>query len=264
MIPKIPIGRYVKMDSILHNFSPAMKLFSFFMLISGILFLKVPIQYGIFFIFLLIIMILSKISLVIYLKSLRPILFLLIITFVLDIFFSDGKIVLFKYSFIVIYQEALEQALRLFLRLVYIILISSVLTLTTSPIELTDGIEIILKPLSRFKLPVHEFALMLTISLRFIPTLFDEVDKIIKAQMARGMDFESKNLFEKVKAFIPILIPLFINSFRRADELAQAMEVRCYKGGEGRTKYRIHKTSAFDVFLFLIFVSFAIGVAFIK
>ncbi|MCK5684752.1 energy-coupling factor transporter transmembrane protein EcfT [bacterium] len=262
MIPKIPIGRYVKVDSILHEFSPAMKLFSFFLLITGILFLKKPEQYGLFFVFMLIVMILSRISLLIYIKSLKPILFLIILTFVLNIFFTDGKIVLFKYSFIVIYQEALENAFRLFLRLVFIILISSVLTLTTSPVELTDGIEILLKPLKKLKFPVHEFALMLTISLRFIPTLFDEVDKIMKAQMARGMDFENKNFIEKIKAFIPILIPLFINSFRRADELAQAMEVRCYRGGEGRTKYRVHKTSAFDFFLLILFSSFPLFIAF--
>lgn len=261
MIPKIPIGRYVKVDSVLHRFAPPMKLFSFFLLITGILFLKKPVQYALFMIFMVNVMILSRISLMIYLKSLKPILFLIILTFVLNIFFTDGKTPLFKYSFIVIYQEALENAFRLFLRLVFIILISSVLTLTTSPVELTDGIEILMKPLKKLKFPVHEFALMLTISLRFIPTLFDEVDKIIKAQMARGMDFENKNFIEKTKAFVPILIPLFINSFRRADELAQAMEVRCYRGGEGRTKYRVHQTTSFDVFLFILFSAFPVFTA---
>jgi energy-coupling factor transport system permease protein len=256
MIPKIPIGRYIKTDSFLHTLAPHIKILSLFALIIGVLFLKTAEEYVIFSAYLLILIFLSKIRISFYIKALKPVLFLIVFTFILNILFTDGKTVLYKLWFITIYKEGLLSALQLMFRLIFIIVISSVLTLTTSPIEITDGLEILLKPFKLFKFPVHEFSLMLTISLRFIPTLFDEIDKIIKAQMARGVDFENKSFIEKLKAFIPIFIPLFFNSFRRAEELAQAMEVRCYRGGEGRTKYRHHPLHFIDYFFALLTFTF--------
>jgi energy-coupling factor transport system permease protein len=161
-----------------------------------------------------------------------------IITAILNLFLTPGDTLLFKWKFITIYKEGVRLAIFMVLRLVFLIIGTSLLTLTTSPIELTDGIEKLLNPLRKIGVPAHELAMMMTIALRFIPTLMDETDKIMKAQMARGADFESGNLIQRAKNLIPLLVPLFISSFRRADELAMAMEARCYRGGEGRTRMK--------------------------
>ena len=162
----------------------------------------------------------------------------MIIKAILNLFLTPGDTLLFKWKFITIYKEGVRLAIFMVLRLVFLIIGTSLLTLTTSPIELTDGIEKLLNPLRKIGVPAHELAMMMTIALRFIPTLMDETDKIMKAQMARGADFESGNLIQRAKNLIPLLVPLFISSFRRADELAMAMEARCYRGGEGRTRMK--------------------------
>jgi energy-coupling factor transport system permease protein len=151
---------------------------------------------------------------------------------------TGGEVLLFQWKFIRVYREGLILAAFMILRLTFLIIGTSLLTLTTSPIELTDGIEKLLNPFKKIGVPAHELAMMMTIALRFIPTLMDETDKIMKAQMARGADFESGNIFKRAKNLIPLLVPLFISSFRRADELAMAMEARCYRGGEGRTRMK--------------------------
>ena len=163
---------------------------------------------------------------------------ILILTFVLNLFFSNGTTPLIDWWIIHITREGLTQAVHYSLRLVFLVLGTSLMTLTTSPIALSDGIELLLSPLKRFHFPAHELAMMMSIALRFIPTLMEEADKIMKAQMARGADFETGNLFARAKAMIPLLVPLFVSAFRRAGELAMAMEARCYHGGENRTRLR--------------------------
>lgn len=166
---------------------------------------------------------------------------------------SGGEIV-YTWRFITIYEEGLKLALFMVIRLIFLIIGTSLLTLTTSPIELTDGIEKLLNPLKKIGVPAHELAMMMTIALRFIPTLMDETDKIMKAQMARGADFESGNILQRAKSLIPLLVPLFISSFRRADELSMAMEARCYRGGEGRTRMKQLKLTSKDFIASLIIV----------
>jgi energy-coupling factor transport system permease protein len=189
-------------------------------------------------------------------SSLKPMKWLLVFMFVLNLFATPGSTILFQWKFIRLTQEALAQAVYITLRLVLLVAGTSILTLTTSPIALTDGLEKLMSPLRKLHFPAHELAMMMTIALRFIPTLLEETDRIQKAQMARGADFESGNLFQRAKSMIPILVPLFVSAFRRADELAMAMESRCYHGGEGRTRMRELHFHAGDLIatLLLLFV----------
>ena len=179
-------------------------------------------------------------------KGLRPLLFIIILTFILNIFFTSGETVLFRLGFLVLTKEGLLQGVFMALRLMFLVSGTSLLTLTTSPIALTDGIESLLNPLKVIKFPAHELAMMMTIALRFIPTLLEETDKIMKAQMARGADFESGNILQRAKALVPLLVPLFISAFRRADELAMAMEARCYRGGDNRTRMKVLRVDRRD------------------
>lgn len=184
------------------------------------------------------------------LKGLKPLRWILLITFVINIFFLPGE-PLFKLGFLTISKEGLKTACLMAIRLMFLVLGTSLLTYTTSPIELTDGIEALLKPMKKIGVPSHEIAMMMTIALRFIPTLIEETDKIMKAQMARGADFESGNILKRSKNLVPLLVPLFVNSFRRADELATAMEARCYRGGVGRTKMKVLVLEKYDYAIFL-------------
>jgi len=179
-------------------------------------------------------------------NGLKPVLILVIFTFFLQIFFNKEGNVIFSLGFINIYDEGLRLGIFISLRFALLVFVTSLLTLTTTPITLTDGIESLLNPLKKVRFPVHELALMMSISLRFIPTLMDETDKIMKAQMARGVDFTGGPFKERIKAVIPLLIPLFVSAFKRAEELATAMEARGYRGGEGRTKYRLLKWEVRD------------------
>jgi energy-coupling factor transport system permease protein len=178
---------------------------------------------------------------------------ILSLTVVLHVFTSREGVELVSFWFVRIYSGGVSQGFLLAFRLVLLVLSTSILTLTTSPIALTDAIEIALRPLTRFGVPAHELAMMMTIALRFIPTLIEEAEKIMKAQLARGADFESGGLFKRAKSLLPLLIPLFISAFRRADELAMAMEARCYRGGEGRTKYKVLIYSRLDAYAALCF-----------
>ncbi len=172
--------------------------------------------------------------------------FILLLTFLLNLFFTPGPTELFAWQFIHISREGLRQALYFSLRLIFLVTGTSLLTLTTSPIMLCDGLELLLSPLKKLHFPAHELAMMMTIALRFIPTLMEEADKIMKAQMARGADFESGRLLQRAKAMVPLLVPLFVSAFRRAGDLAMAMEARCYHGGENRTRLRVLKTTRND------------------
>ena len=187
-------------------------------------------------VFVLAVIAISRLPLGMVLRSLKPLAFIIVLTMGLHFLTGEGEKVLFTWRFIRITEEGLAMGIKMSMRLVLLLLISSVLTFTTSPIVLTDGIESLLNPFKRIGVPAHELAMMMTIALRFIPTLIEETDRIIKAQTARGADFSSGSLFRRARNMLPILIPLFISAFRRADELATAMEARCYHGGEGRTR----------------------------
>lgn len=239
MIKDITIGQYVPGDSFIHKLDPRVKILISIVYIVA-LFLVNNFEGYIFVIaFTAFSIYISRVPFRYIYKGLKPIFILLLFTAMINILMTSGSgDPLFQWKFIRIYREGLVLAAFMILRLTFLIVGTSLLTLTTSPIELTDGIEKLLNPFRKVGVPAHELAMMMTIALRFIPTLMDETDKIMKAQMARGADFESGNLFNRAKNLIPLLVPLFISSFRRADELAMAMEARCYRGGEGRTRMK--------------------------
>ncbi|KEI95451.1 transporter [Clostridium botulinum A2B7 92] len=238
MIKDITIGQYIPGNSFVHKLDPRVKIIISLIYIIDLFIVNNFKGYIFIVLFTLAAILISQIKFKYIYKGLKPILILVIITAVLNLFLTPGDTLLFKWKFITIYKEGVRLAIFMVLRLVFLIIGTSLLTLTTSPIELTDGIEKLLNPLRKIGVPAHELAMMMTIALRFIPTLMDETDKIMKAQMARGADFESGNLIQRAKNLIPLLVPLFISSFRRADELAMAMEARCYRGGEGRTRMK--------------------------
>lgn len=257
MIKDITLGQFFPGNSILHRLDPRIKIILTIIFIIIVFSAKSLLSYLAVFLLSLSCIFISKINLRVVLKGLKPIVFVLIFTSILNIFWTTGEDLLFSLGIIKIYKEGLLFALFMVLRIVSLIIGTSVLlTYTTSPIMLTDGLEKLLSPLKVIKVPVHEFSLMMTIALRFIPTLIEETDKIMSAQKARGADFSSGSLSDRAKALIPVLIPLFISSFRRADELATAMECRCYHGGDGRTKMNTPKLTYIDlmsVFLFILF-----------
>lgn len=262
MIKNITIGQYIPGDSYIHKLDPRIKI-TLSMLFVVALFLVNDFRGYIFIIpFIFFTILISKLKFEYIYKGLKPIFILLIITGLLNIFMIQGKTLWFTFGFINIYKEGVYTGTFMMLRLVFLIVGTSILTLTTSPIELTDGIENLLSPFKKIGIPAHELAMMMTIALRFIPTLIDETDKIMKAQMARGADFETGNIFARAKNLIPLLVPLFISSFRRADELAMAMEARCYRGGEGRTRMKQLKMTYRDFtasFFFAIFIVLSIS-----
>ena len=199
---------------------------------------------------------LSRVPFKMLMRGLRPLRFILVLTFVLNLFFSGEGTVLWQWSFITITHEGLSKAVHYCLRLLFLVIGTSLLTLTTSPVSLSDGLELLLSPLKVVHFPAHELAMMMTIALRFIPTLLEEADKIMKAQMARGADFESGNLLARAKAMVPLLVPLFVSAFRRAGDLAMAMESRCYRGGEGRTRLRVLRLTRADLYAGLTMAGF--------
>ncbi len=239
MIKDITIGQYVPGNSFVHKLDPRVKILISLIYIVDLFIVNSFKGYIFIVLFTIISILISKIQFSYIYKGLKPIFILVVITAVLNIFMTTGtNPPLFKWKFLVVYKEGLVMAGFMAVRLVFLIIGTSLLTLTTSPIELTDAIEKLLSPMKKIGVPAHELAMMMTIALRFIPTLMDETDKIMKAQMARGADFQSGNIIQRAKNLIPILVPLFISSFRRADELAMAMEARCYTGGEGRTRMK--------------------------
>ena len=250
MLKDITLGQFFPGYSAIHRLDPRTKLLLLVVYIV-VLFLAVNwLSYAVVALFLAICIAISKIQLKAFVRGMKPLLFILIFTAILNLFFTEGENVLVDLKFAVIYWEGVNRAVFMLLRILLMIMGTFLLTYTTSPISLTDGLESLLSPLKRIKVPVHELSMMMCIALRFIPTLIEETDKIISAQKARGADFESGKLMERVKALVPILVPLFVSAFRRADELATAMECRCYHGGKGRTKmnklhYRLRDLTAF-------------------
>ncbi|MCX7846176.1 MAG: energy-coupling factor transporter transmembrane protein EcfT [Dictyoglomaceae bacterium] len=234
-----PLGQYIPVNSFLHTLDPRAKLISSFWLIILLFLLKLNISYLIFFAFIILEIFMSKIPLKYFIRSLKPLYFLVIFTFIVHFFFGEeGGRVFLRYGIFHITEKGVKMAIFMSTRLIFLVIITSLLTLTTSVLELAHGLEDILKPLNFIKFPVHEFSMMMTIALRFVPTLLEETDKIIKAQKSRGAEFGKGNLLEQAKKLLPIIIPLFLSAFRRAGELAEAMEARGYRGGKGRTRYK--------------------------
>lgn len=252
----ITLGQFVAGNSVIHKLDPRTKIAMMILYIAMIFLVKRIYFMAIPFAYLVLELILSGISLRYIVNSLKPIRILLIFMFILNLFFTSGENVWLNLGFWKLTGEAVLQSCFISIRIILLVAGASMLTLTTSPIALTDGIEKLLAPLKIFRFPAHELAMMMTIALRFVPTLMDESDKIRNAQMSRGADFESGNIFKRVKSMIPILIPLFVSSFRKADELAIAMESRCYHGGEGRTRMKQLKFRKEDLFAILITLVF--------
>ena len=257
MLKDITLGQFFPGTSPIHRLDPRTKLVMLVVYIVALFSAKSWISYGICFAFLAGCIWLSRIPLKSIVKGMKPLVMILIFTGVLNIFFTAGDTVLVSFLGISITLEGLVRAFFMVIRIMLLITCTFLLTYTTSPISLTDGLESLMSPLKKLRVPVHELSMMMCIALRFIPTLIEETDKIMSAQKARGADFESGKLMERVKALIPILVPLFISAFRRADELATAMECCCYQGGEGRTKMKLLRFSYFD------FVALGIGIVLI-
>ena len=246
MLNNITMGQYYPVDSRVHRLDPRMKLILTIVFIVAVFLAKTFVGYLLLFAFIFLVSRLANIPFRMLLKGLRPLRFILVLTFLLNLFFSQGDTVWLSFWIIRITKEAFFQAIFYSLRLVFLVLGTSLLTLTTSPVSLADAIEVLLSPLKKIRFPAHELAMMMTIALRFIPTLLEETDKIMKAQTARGADFESGNILSRAKAMVPLLVPLFVSAFRRAGDLAMAMESRCYHGGEGRTRLRVLKLTRND------------------
>ncbi len=236
MIRDITIGQFYPVQSLVHKLDARVKLSLTMMYIITLFFIKSFVGYGFVILVLCGIIKLSHVPLKFMLKGIRSIFVIILFTAIINLFMTQGEHVLWSFGFLQLTTEGIVLATQMCVRLVLLIMGSSVLTLTTTPIQLTDSIEYLLRPLKAIGVPAHEIAMMMTIALRFIPTLLDETDKIMKAQQARGADFETGNLMQRAKSLIPILVPLFISAFRRAEELANAMEARCYHGDENRTR----------------------------
>ena len=274
MLKDMTLGQYFPGTSFLHRADPRVKLVALVIYLVFVLVAKNACALGVVLVTMLTLAAVSRIPFSVLARSLKPVVFILLFTGVLNLFLTTGETPLFEWKFLHIYPEGVRTAVYMMLRLVCLVGGSSLLlSYTTSPLDLTDAIESLFGFLKKLHVPVHEFAMMMTIALRFIPTLTEETDKIISAQKARGADFESGGLVRKAKAIVPILIPLFVSAFRRADELAEAMECRCYHGGEGRTKLKVMRSRPSDyVFLFVMaslcagvvlanrFLSFEVGV----
>lgn len=236
----VTIGQYVPRESPIHRLDPRTKIAGVTAFMVVIFVARDFLGYGLLTLFLLGVILLARIPLGFVLRGLRPIIFLLVLTVVLNMFFSgvDGGTVVFRIWRLTATREGIVRALFIAARLILLVGVTSLLTFTTSPVELTDGIERLLRPFRRIGVPAHELAMMMTIALRFIPTLLEETEKIMKAQMARGAVFDRGGVLRRARALVPVLVPLFVSAFRRADELALAMEARCYRGGEKRTRMR--------------------------
>lgn len=258
MLKDITIGQYYPSSSLIHKLDSRVKLVGTFIFMISLFIVNKFWPYAIVLASLAMIIKISNIPTKYILKGLKPLRWIILFTFVINIFFLPGDPI-WSFGFMTITKQGIEQAVFMAIRLLLLVVGTSLLTLTTSPIELTDGIERLLNPFKKAGLPVHELAMMMTIALRFIPTLLDETDKIMKAQMSRGADFESKNIVNRAKNLVPLLVPLFVSAFRRADELAMAMEARCYRGGDNRTKMKVATMTKPDYIAYILQVVF-IGV----
>ena len=255
MLRDITIGQYIPGNSLVHKLDPRTKIITLVLYMIGLFLANNLTGYLFVTFFTIAIVLLSQISLLTIIKGIKPLMIIIILTLGLHLFLTKGD-VLWQWGIFKISEQGLKQGIFMVLRLIYLVTITSLLTLTTTPIALTDGMEKVLK---MFYIPLaHELAMMMTIALRFIPTLIEETDKIMKAQMARGADFDSGGLLRRAKSLIPLLVPLFLSSFRRADDLAMAMEARCYRGGENRTRMKQLMMSSRDYFAFILLSLFVV------
>jgi len=259
MIRDITIGQYYPAESRIHRLDPRVKIVCTLLYLISLFTFKSIIGYTLATLFLVVSVKLSKVPFKYIVKGLKPIIMLLMITVMFNLFLTPGGEVLFSFWVFQVTERGLNTAVYMAVRLIYLIMGSSLMTLTTTPNALTDGLESLLRPLNKVHVPVHEIAMMMSIALRFIPILLEETDKIMKAQIARGADLESGNLIQKAKAMIPILVPLFVSAFRRANDLAMAMEARCYRGGDGRTKMKPLQYRGRDYAAYLITVVYAVA-----
>jgi energy-coupling factor transport system permease protein len=252
MLKDITLGQYFPGNSVIHRLDPRTKLLALVAYIVALFVAKSWLSYGLMLAFLAVIITVSKIPLKSIVRGMKPLVLILVFTGILNLLFTDGDTILVNFWVITITLEGLLRAIFMMARILMLITGTFLLTFTTSPIALTDGLESLMGPLKVIKVPVHELSMMMCIALRFIPTLIEETDKIMCAQKARGADFETGKLMDRVKALVPILVPLFVSAFRRADELATAMECRCYQGGDGRTKMKLLRFRRFDLLAFLL------------
>lgn len=260
MLNDVTFGQYYPAQSFVHRLDPRIKLLALIAFITLLFCSANFYAMAACAVVLFAAVIAARVPFKSVLRSVKGILFILLFTAVLNLFFHGGETLLCEWWIIKIYLESIIFTVFFVLRLFFLVIASSVLTLTTTPVALTDGIESLLKPLTYIKFPVHELALIMSIALRFIPTLIDETNRIISAQKARGADFESGNIFKRIKAVVPILIPLLISAFRRADELGDAMDARCYSNARHRTKYKKLTLGWRDLVAFFVFASLIAGV----
>lgn len=262
MIRDITIGQYYPANSVIHQLDARVKIIVTFLFIVSLFVVNTLMGYVLVTVLLGAVIKISQVPLKFMLRGLKSIMIIIIFTAVINLFLTQGEQIIWQFGFLKLTKEGIYMAIKMCVRLVLLIVGSSLLTLTTTPIQLTDGIEYILKPLKKIGVPAHEIAMMMTIALRFIPTLLDETDKIIKAQQARGADFDTGNLLQKAKSMIPILVPLFISAFRRAEELAMAMEARCYHGDENRTRMNVMQLQKRDytaILCVVVYCCFTVG-----
>lgn len=253
MLKNITLGQFFPGNSVVHKMDPRTKIIIVFLFIVLIFLVKSFYGYLAVALFVVFMIITTGVPIKYILRGLKPIFFIVILTFILNTLMTPGDNPYFTWKFISITPTGLKNASFLSIRLILMVIGSQILTLTTSPLGLTDGIEQLASPLKKIGFPAHEMAMMMTIALRFIPTLLNETDRIMKAQISRGADFETGNLISRAKNLVPLLVPLFVSAFRRADELALAMEARCYQGGEGRTRMKVLKMSKYDIYGALAF-----------
>ena len=255
---RITIGQYYPSNSIVHRVDPRVKLVATLFYITSLFFVTHFVGFLVAAAFVLFVVRLSKVPMLFLFRGIRPIVFILSFSILLNLFMIRGENVLFAVAFLQVTMEGVNMAVRMGSRLILLITGSSILTLTTTPIQLTDGLESLLKPLKPLKVPSHDIAMIMTIALRFIPTLAEEMDKIMKAQKARGADLDTGGLIKRAKSLLPILIPLFISAFKRAEELAAAMEARCYRGDINRTRMKIMQLSKYDIIVVLVVVGYGV------
>jgi len=263
MLTDITIGQYFPGRSILHRLDPRTKIILLFFFIIGIFVFDTSLTYISLTLFTGALIYFSGIPFKMVLKSIKPLWWIILFTFLIHLCSTPGELIV-KFWMFSLTIEGLKQGIFISLRLILLILLSSLLTFTTSPLALTDALENLMGPLKRFGVPAHELAMMMTIALRFVPTLIEETDKIMKAQKARGSDFSSGSIVHRLKSLIPILVPLFISAFRRADELAMAMEARCYRGGIGRTRMKDLRIHTIDYIAYAAVVVFGVGLTALK
>ncbi|MDD6037545.1 MAG: energy-coupling factor transporter transmembrane component T [bacterium] len=257
MIRDITIGQYYPAKSPIHALDPRVKLFGTFVFLISVFAYKGIVGFAVVTLFLALLIGLSKVPFRFMVKGLKAIMILMLITGVFNLFLTPGEVI-WQIWKLKLTKEGIAAAIRMTIRLTYLILGTSLMTLTTTPNQLTDGLEKALKPLNKIHVPVHEIAMMMSIALRFIPILIEETDKIMKAQMARGANFDEGNVIQKAKALIPLLVPLFVSAFRRANDLALAMEARCYQGGDGRTKMKPLVYTSLDARAYVVLVAYLV------